>query len=188
MAKDVVLSVMALDRVGIVAGLTGAIVDLGGNIDAMSQTVMRGYFTIIMTVHFDQDVTADAVIAEVKRRGRGGELEVSVKERRVLQPGPVVAQGQRFILTIVGPDRKGVMNRVTSHLASRNINIEDLYAWAEGAGFQLIAQLQVPQELDVERLQMDVGSLWPPGEMKVSLQHENVFLATNEVEFRHKPS
>jgi len=188
MAKDYVLSVMARDQVGIVAALTGAIAELGGNIDAMSQTVMQGYFTIIVTVHFDQDMDAAALVAAVKRKGARGELEVSVQERAVLEPEPPVKDAERFILTISGLDRKGIMHRVTSYLASRNVNIEDLYAYVEGTQFLLVAQLQIPPGLEVERLQMDVGSLWPGGEMKVSLQHENVFLATGQVDFRHKMS
>ena len=36
------------DRVGIVYSVTGALLDLGGNVLELSQTVMRGYFTIIL--------------------------------------------------------------------------------------------------------------------------------------------
>ncbi len=184
MASDYVLTVMSLDRVGIVAGMTEAVTELGGNIEAISQTVMRGYFTIILIIHFDAGVTAEALSEKVRRSGAPGELEVSVKSRTVAEPEPVVAEAERFILTISGPDQKGVIHRVTSLLASRNVNLEDLYAYSEGEDFMLIGQLQVPPGLEVERLQMDVESLWPPEQMKVSLQHENVFLATNHVDFR----
>ena len=57
----------------------------------------------------------------------------------------MVQGGQGFILTIFGPDRKGVIRRVTGYLASRSVNIDDLYAYVEGDDFRLIAQLQVPE-------------------------------------------
>jgi len=186
MAADYVLTVMSRDRVGIVAGMAEAIVELGGNIDAISQTVMRGYFTIILTVHFEGAVRADELAAAVCGAGSPGELEVSVKERAAVSGGPVVADAEHFILTISGPDRPGIIHRITSYLASRSINIEDLYAYSEGAGFLLTAQLEVPPGPEVERLQMDVEALWPAGEMRVALQHENVFLATNHVDFRQE--
>ncbi len=186
MPRDFVLTVMSLDRVGIVADVAGAVAELGGNIDAISQTVMRGYFTIIITVHFDESVDAGQLAGAVRGSGSPGELEVSVKERAVLEPPPVVAGGERFILTLSGPDRRGIIHRICRYLASRNINIDDLYAHCEGAGFMLIAQLQVPADLEVERLQMDVESLWPDEQMRASLQHENVFLATNDVAFRQQ--
>jgi glycine cleavage system transcriptional repressor len=186
MPQDYVLSVMARDRVGIVAALTSAVAELDGNIDAMSQTVLRGYFTIIVTVQFAGGVTAGRLAEAVRARGAPAELEVSVKRRERVPPERPEPGAQRFILTITGKDRKGIMQRVTSLLASRDVNIEDLYAYAEGEGFRFIGQLAVPPDLDVERLQLDLGSLWPPGEMQVALQHENVFLATNHVDFRHE--
>jgi glycine cleavage system transcriptional repressor len=186
MARDYVLSVMARDRVGIVAALTAALTELDGNIDAMSQTVLRGYFTIIVTVAFGADVPAGTLVETVRSKGAPGELEVSVKPREPV-PSPAAGAGaERFVLTISGRDRKGILQRVTSYLASRNVNIEDLYAYVEGDGFRFVGQLEVSPDLDVERLQMDLGALWPSGELQVSLQHENVFLATNHVDFRHE--
>ena len=80
--------------------------------------------------------------------------------------------------------RKGIIHRISSYLSSRNINIEDLYATADKESFLLIAQLQVPPGADMERLQMDVQDLWPEFDVRVSLQHENIFLATSHVDFR----
>ena len=44
--------VTAADRVGIVYSVTGALLDLGGNVLELSQTVMRGYFTLILEASF----------------------------------------------------------------------------------------------------------------------------------------
>ncbi len=188
MPKDYVISVMSLDRVGIVAGLTEAVLELGGNIDAISQTVLQGYFTIIVAAHFEEPVERGALADAVRAKGTAGELEVSVQERRVATPAPVVPGAQRFILTVSGPDRRGVIHRISSYLASRNINVEDLYAYREGPRFVLLAQVQVPPDQELERLQMDVASLWAPGDMEVTMQHENIFLATNNIDFRSAES
>lgn len=48
-----VVTVTAADRVGIIHSVTGTLRDIGGNILELSQTVMRGYFTIILAVEFD---------------------------------------------------------------------------------------------------------------------------------------
>ena len=49
-----IVTVTASDRVGIVHSVTGTLRDLRGNILELSQTVMRGYFTIILAVEFDR--------------------------------------------------------------------------------------------------------------------------------------
>ena len=184
MPKDYVITVMSVDRVGIISGLSEAILDLGGSINDLSQTVVRGYFTVIVTARFDQELSADAVADAVQSKGKAGELGVLVKERNFSAAAPVVKDAERFVLTVTGPDRKGIIHRISSHLATRSINIEDLYATAEGGSFLLIAQIQVPLGRDIERLQMDVHDLWPQGDVRVSLQHENIFLATSHVDFR----
>lgn len=185
MSRDYVINVMSVDRVGIVSGLSEAIVELGGNIEGLSQTVLRGYFTIIVTAHFKADVGADAVAHAVRDQGGGQELAVQVKERDAGASRAVVPEAENFILTITGRDRPGIILRMSSYLSSRNINIADLYATAEAGEFLLIAQIEVPAGLEVERVQMDVHDLWPDGDVRVTLQHENIFLATGNVDFRH---
>ena len=184
MPKDFVINVMSVDRVGIISSVSAAILDLGGNIDALSQTVLQGYFTIIITARFADDVTPARLAAAVAEKGARDELGVLVKERNLDAARLVVPDAERFVLTITGPDRKGIINRISSYLSSRNINIEDLYAVVERGSFLLIAQLQVPKGLDIERAQLDVQDLWPEFDVRVSLQHENIFLATGNVDFR----
>jgi len=188
MPQDYVITVMSVDRVGIISDLSEAILELDGNICALSQTVVQGYFTVIVTAHFDDRLRADRISEAVRSKGASGELGVLVTQRETGAAGPVVPGAQRFILTVTGADRKGIIQRITSYLAARNINIEDLYATAlEGASFLLIAQIQVPQGREIERLQMDVQELWTEADVRVSLQHENIFLATSHVDFRQPP-
>ena len=47
-----IVTVTAADRVGIVYSVAGTIRDEGGNILELSQTVMRGFFTLILEVEF----------------------------------------------------------------------------------------------------------------------------------------
>ncbi len=183
MAKDYVISVTAPDRVGIIAAVSGAVLRLNGNVDALSQTVMKGYFTLILTTHFDADIEADKLRVTVEAGGRPGELGVQVRERKQPRGAQSAGENEKFILTIIGEDRKGVIERVTGYLAGRNVNIEDLYARADDGEFLMVAELQVPQGCNVENMQLDLGGLWPDEDVRVSLQHENIFLATNQVDF-----
>ena len=81
MPQEFVVTVTSVDRVGIVSGLSEALLELGGNIDALSQTVMRGYFTLIVTVRFDEERERQEIADAIRRKGPEGELGVLVKER-----------------------------------------------------------------------------------------------------------
>ena len=177
---------MSRDRVGIVAAVTRALNELGGNVDALSQTVMRGYFTLIITASFRQRIPGDAVRAAVERSGAPGELEVSVKVREPEAARGVPVDGDQFVLTIVGKDRRGIISRISAYLSSRGINIVDLYAYVQEKDFVLISQVMIPKRLDVRQIQIYLEGLSGGPDLAIHLQHQDIFVATNEIEFRHK--
>ena len=75
-----IISVTAADRVGIVYSVTGALLDLGGNILELSQTVMRGYFTIILEVEFSVAHSAGQLADTILDRGKRFDPQVLVTE------------------------------------------------------------------------------------------------------------
>ena len=69
MMHTYIVTVTAADRVGIVHAVTGSIRDLRGNILELSQTVMWGYFTIIVAVEFEGPQDPEALGAGGRRGG-----------------------------------------------------------------------------------------------------------------------
>ena len=187
MPLHVAVSVMSRDRVGIIADVTGPIAALEGNIDAISQTVLRGYFALILNVDFTRDVPLDRIREEVEAAGREGELAVVVRERDPAAAAePVVDGGGAFVLTmILTRDRPGIVSRAAAYLAARGINVLDFYAYRDGGQFVILGLVRIPAEQDVERIQVDLESEWQGEDMSVSLQHENIFGATSEIDFSH---
>ena len=61
MNNGYVINVTAVDRPGIVAGVSSAIVSLDGNISSCSQTVLDGYFTLIMTFSMPEQMDPDSL-------------------------------------------------------------------------------------------------------------------------------
>lgn len=187
MPLHVAISVMSRDRVGIIADVTGPIAALDGNIDAISQTVLRGYFALILNVDFPDDVPLDRIREEVEAAGRKGELAVVVRERDPAAAAePVVAGGGAFVLTmIMTRDHPGIVSRVATYLAGRGINVLDFYAYRDGGQFVVLGLVRIPSAQDVQQIQIDLESEWHGEDMSVSLQHENIFGATSEIDFSH---
>ena len=182
--KQYVINVMSRDRVGIVAGVTQTIYRMKGNIDSVSQTVLSGYFTIIMTASFDKPVDVKKLKSEIAKSGAAGELSVSVKNWECDDVcAPVVEDCDVFALSIMGKDQTGIISKISSFLASRNINVIDLYAYAEEGEFVFIGQVMVPHKMDIGQLKIDFENLWKKSDLDVHFQHENIFLATQQVDF-----
>jgi len=178
--KEYIVTVMALDRVGIVRDVSSALSGIGGNITHMNQTVMRGYFTLIVSVEMPEERTQLEIRQAVERNGDVGEFEVNV--RPFVEPHPsVLRPSERFVLSLRGNDKHGIIASVTSFLADTGINIDDFYAYIVDKRFIMLVQVSIPIETNLNNVQSGLEQLGKEFELTVHLQHENIFRATSEV-------
>jgi glycine cleavage system transcriptional repressor len=184
-----VLDVMSDDHPGIVAAVTAAVESLGGNIDACSQTVLRGYFTLIMIVSLPEWVEPERLEQEVRRSESGGShCEVMARRAQRAETFAPKNQSDRFVITAFGKDQPGIVRRFSHYLAGKDINIVDLYGDRKGDEFVLIGQLEIPTKWDIRMLQTDLEQMGEELGFTVKLQHENVFVATNQLRLTYLPS
>ncbi|MBN1437659.1 MAG: hypothetical protein JW936_11355 [Sedimentisphaerales bacterium] len=177
--KQYIMSITAQDRAGIVAGVSRAVVELQGNIEAASQTVHQGYFAMMLLCSFPKEVCKDGLREGICGQV-GDDLHIYITE---YEKGAVCvgAEGQPFIVTSIGPDRPGILQALADYLASKEINIDDLYAVVKDGDFVVICQVSVPGEVDIYMLQSDLEALGQSLGVVVQMQHEDIFVATNEL-------
>lgn len=176
-----VISVLIADRVGILRDVTSALTDLGANIDGISQTVVRGYFTVILTASFAAPISADAVESAIAGNFRKGEASIVVRPYDPKAEARAPARGDLYIITVTGRDRAGILKAATAFLASKGINIEDWYVIFEDSHVTHIGEITVPDKLDIKQVQDEFGQLMDAMELRTYIQHDNIFRATNEV-------
>jgi len=183
-----VLNVMSDDHPGIVAAVSNAVETLGGNIDACSQTVLGGYFTLIMIVSLPEAIDPEKLAVRIRESESSGS-PYQVTARPAL-PGKSFAPDEeldRFVITAFGKDQPGIVRRFSQYLAGKDINIVDLYGDLKGEDFVLIGQLEVPTRWDIRMLQADLEQMGEELGFTVKLQHENVFVATNQLRLTRWP-
>ena len=178
--KDYIVTVMARDRVGIVRDASSALCELGGNITHLSQTVLRGYFTIIVSVEMPDERSLLEIRQAVERRGAVGELEVNVRPYEG-QPQSANAASDRFILSMQGRDQKGIISQATRHLAEREVNVDDFYSYVHDDILLMLAQVSVPADVDVECMRQELELVGAQFGLTVHFQHEDIFRATGDV-------
>ncbi len=73
-----ILTVIGRDRVGIIAGISSELANVNVNIMDISQTILQGYFTMIMFLDISgANVSFGELFRRLKERGK--ELGVDVK-------------------------------------------------------------------------------------------------------------
>jgi len=179
---EYVLTVMSDDHPGIVAAVSGAMESLGGNIEECSQTVVGGYFTLIMIVSLPKSIECGELAEMVRQSetsGRG--FQVLAQKSLPDASAESAEQHERFVFTAFGPDQPGITRRFSQYMAGKDINIVDLYGGVRGSEFVLIGQVEIPSHWDVRLLQTDLEQMGDDLGFTVKLQHENVFVATNQL-------
>ena len=177
-----VLNVLSDDHPGIVSAVGASVCSLGGNIDACSQTVLGGHFTLIMVVSFAEKLDP-AELAEEVGKSHPGASNLQVMARPLTKTNNQAAEAKtdRFVITVSGKDRPGVVLRFTQYLAGKDINIVDLYGERTDDQFVLISQVEIPAGWDTNLLQADLDEMGRELSFTVRLQHENIFVATNQL-------
>jgi len=100
-------------------------------------------------------------------------------------PGRAV---ERFVITAFGQDKPGIIAHFSGYLAGQDINIIDFYWDRAGDAFTMISQVEVPERLDLAMLQADLAELADAEGFTVKLQHENIFVATNQLRLARPPN
>lgn len=179
--KRYVVSVLVGDRVGILRDITTAVNGLGANIDGISQTVVHGFFTVILTATFNGSETAECIKEAILDRFARDEAAVSVIPYDGKDHSRPTVAGDRYIVTLIGKDRPGILKAVTTFLAAKGANVEDWFVEFKGPGVVHVGEITVPHSLDIKQVKEEFGSVLSRFGLSVSLQHKNIFRVTNDI-------
>ncbi len=176
-----VLSVLVKDKVGILRGVSEALADLGGDMDGISQTVLDGYFSLILTVAFPGPCSKGAVLSAVQDALGDDEADVVIRPHDMPVNRPPTVQGARYLVTLKGRRTVGILKAVTNFLATQGINIEEWTVYADGARVTHLGEVTVPGLLDIKQVQDGLEEAVSAFGFTCGIQHENIFLVTNKV-------
>ena len=171
------ISVLCPDRRGVVADVADVIYAMGGNLEATSQTIMQGWFTMLVAARFPAGVATNQL---EQRLREAGSLDVIV--RRSDERGRAPAEGEPFIITCVGDDKPGIVRRLARCCADRNVNIDDVWNEVREGRFITIFHVTLPRDLDAKDFRYELEAAAGELGITLTLQHQDIFTATNSLE------
>lgn len=128
------LSALGADRPGIVAAVTGALVELGCNMEDSTMTILRGHFAVLLVVAAPSEVTQAALESALVPAARTFDLTVAVRPLAELPTDTGKGAGgaregaevEAWTIAVHGADRPGIVHAVTGALADAQGNVVDL--------------------------------------------------------------
>ena len=81
-----VITVIGVDRTGIIAGVSAVLYESGVNIEDISQTIMQGYFMMSMLVDISKaNVTFEALTQILSAKGNELGTEIRIQKEEIFK-------------------------------------------------------------------------------------------------------
>ena len=154
MAKEYIITMTAENRVGIMSAVTKAMSELGADLREASQTVVRGFFTMIFSAEFPDDLDPGVIRDHLQDAGRPFGIDINLKDANIAK-SDAAADGARFYsLRLGGENQPGILRLLSSTIAMSRIDIAGMHAvrTRAGEGFEMALKIAAPRDFDVEEL------------------------------------
>jgi glycine cleavage system transcriptional repressor len=179
-----VISIISRDRIGIIYDVTRAISELEGNIADVRQSVLCGYFTMILLASFPPEVTQRSIerkLAEADSHSESAiEAVVRKADESALAFGASIPENA-YVLTATGQDRVGFLALMTSFCVRHNINILDLSTTTSEGAYVMILVIDLNHCASISDVRRDLQQFSHENGIKAVLQHYDIFRALHEI-------
>ncbi|MER6946381.1 ACT domain-containing protein [Nonomuraea sp. NPDC000554] len=147
------VTVLGVDRPGVIAAVTGSLADCGANIQDSTMTLLGGHIAMMLLV--SGDLSADELIEKVCAR----DLVVTASAVAASRHFGLRPSGLGYVLTVHGPDRPGIISAISAVLAEVGGNITGMSTRLTGRLYVLIADVELPEDVDVSALMRSLAAV-----------------------------
>ncbi len=166
------ITMTSQDRPGVLAAVTTAMAELGGDMKYATQTVVHGLFTMTVAAEFPPHRTWEVIRDHLLNVGRAYEMEVIIR-RMPPEEKMQVQSGERYFLSITGKDGPGVVRAICALLAQELVDIQRMFAVPDSPeSFSLVMQLNIPDQQHCDTLTKELETFGSLNGLHIVLQHE----------------
>lgn len=88
----------------------------------------------------------------------------------------------KAVVTVTGRDKKGIIAKVSTFLAERNVNIEDISQTILGEDFAMIMSVEIEDETcNLAALAKECEEMGKSIGMSIRMQHSDIFHAMHSI-------
>jgi glycine cleavage system transcriptional repressor len=154
------LSAIGRDRPGIVAGVSGALLQHGANIEDSRMAILGGHFTMMLIVSTPDDTDVGSLNRELdEARSRLGLGALTLDE--VAEEHGLARPEASHVVTVYGADHPGIVHSVASALADMGVNVIDVATHlveeeGEASLYAMMMEVDLPETVAADRLQAEL--------------------------------
>ncbi len=161
MSKEYIITMTAGNRTGILSAVTKAMAELGADLREASQTVVRGYFTMIFSAEFPDKIEETVIRDHLQDACRPFDIEISLRDPSIHLPvyNAATAETKPYRLRMGGKNEPGALRKLSQVMSLHSVDITGMHAvrTGEGTGFEMVLRLAVPSKCKVDALLHDLN-------------------------------
>ncbi len=178
MPRRFFITMTSQNRPGVLAAVTTALAELGGDMKYATQAVVQGLFTMTVAAEFPPHRNREVIRDHLLNAGRAYEMEVLIRDMPSKESYQIQS-GERFFLSVTGNDAPGVVRAICALLAQQLVDIQRMYAVpVSSKSFSLVMQVNIPDRSQSDNLARELESFGAINGLDIILQHEENYSMT----------
>jgi len=150
------------DKPGIVAAIAGVLFESDCNIEDSQCARLGPDFACMLMIRMPEGLLgrqlADRLAGPAQRLG----LRVDLRDLRPEEASDTRGEQPKHVIHVYGADRKGIVYRITRHLADQRVNVTNLQTEVihhDNPLYVMLIEVEVPSYVDLNRLQQDLTAI-----------------------------
>lgn len=179
MSKNVVLTGVGHDRVGIVAELAEILFEMGCNLLDSSMTLLRGEFAIILMIRQPEGQSLEQLKKKISDVENRLGLTIHVRELAGDEAEEIDDASDPYIISVYGADKPGIVSGITRVLADLGANVTDVETKHTGERdgatvFLMVLEVTLPETVSDSKLRATLDDASKRLNVNVSVQSLDV--------------
>lgn len=182
--SKIIITAIGKDRPGIVSSVARTLLQLGCNIENVSQTILQSEFAGLYIISTPEGTDFSHFSDQFHEAFKEEGLHVHIKPLDADEPH-VEPSGEHFMITTIGPDSKGLVYDISQVIADAGVNIINLTAVFEGGDNPekniMVYEVLVPDSVDRHILSATLKEKAASLKLALTFQHKNIFDTVNRI-------
>ncbi|MBN1342607.1 MAG: amino acid-binding protein [Phycisphaerae bacterium] len=172
MPNYAMLSAIGKDRPGIAAGVSRILFEKDCNIEDSRMARLGGDFAIMLMVRMPEGTTVRQMEQDLAPLSDELELTFQLTD---LRPEDAMEAGEtpKHVVSVYGADKKGIVAKITRHLADRSVNITDLTTHVVQHAqplYIMLIEVEIPPYVDPDALRQELVKAGKEIDVEVSMR------------------
>ncbi|MBI4578739.1 MAG: hypothetical protein HY718_03500 [Planctomycetes bacterium] len=173
MANYALVTASGKDRPGIVAAITGVLLEQDCNIEDSQMARLGPDFACMLMIRMPEGMVSEQLTRSLAPVAAEFGLRTHAQDLRPEEAGETRPDQPKHVIHVYGADRKGIVHRISRHLADRSVNITNLHTEVihhASPLYVMMIEVEVPPFVDAGRLHDELSALGKQIDVVVSMK------------------